>query len=341
MSINMDRFTQQLDATNFRTLNGKRDPFDLLSNVTSAVGDAQTMMESAGVLGWQPESIPLSGMDSRGNIYTAPDSNHGIVVPQYPGGPAYFGNAHKNFKFIRPEALMPLIDAIVAHGNPLTGIIPGPVTRFVFDSKLVDITPYSATARANVGEIVRFRWQLDLGNTGKNSLVIGQKGMRLWCANGCTTAETMGSVSINHSNLAPAKINATVQRILSAGNIGLDKWIEDARRAINTRVTMQQAQLMWADLFKWADDKDGRSATIQDTQRAELTRLWRADTQTVTYPDTAWAFFNATTEYLDHNATVRFGSGTRETALARRVVESAPAVEAVKSRAWELALSAA
>jgi len=341
MSQEMTRFTESLDRTEFQALNGKRDPFDLLSSVSANVGDAQAMMESAGVLGWEPETIPLSGMDSAGNIYEAPASNYGIVVPQYPGGPTYFGQAHKDFRFIRPEALTPLVDAIVAHGNPLTGIIPGPVTRFVFDSKLVDITPYSETARANVGEIIRFRWQLDLGNTGKNSLVIGQKGMRLWCANGCTTAVSMGSVAISHSNLAPAKIDATVRRIMDAGNIGLDKWIADARTAIQTRLTLAQAQLMWAELFGWEDGKEGRSLTTQENQRGTLTQLWRAPTQAVTYPETAWAFFGATTEYLDHEATVRFGTDTRERALARRVVESAPAVEAVKTRAWEMALAAA
>lgn len=341
MSIEMDRFNAALSRTEFQPLNGKRDPFELLSAVSANVGDAQAMMERAGILGWEAETIPLSGMDSRGNIYNAPENNCGIVVPQYPGGPRYFGNAHRDFKFIRPEALAPLVDAIVAHGNPLTGIIPGPVTRFVFESKSVDITPYSEAARANVGEIIRFRWQLDLGNTGKNSLVIGQKGMRLWCANGCTTAVTMGSVSISHSNLAPAKIDATVRQIMAQGNIGLDKWVTDARTAINTRLTLERALTMWGELFEWAEDKKGRALTTQETQRATLTQLWRSPTQTVTYPETAWAFFGATTEYLDHEATVRFGADTRERALARRVVESAPAVEAVKNRAWEMALAAA
>jgi hypothetical protein len=340
MSIDMSRFVNALGRTEFQPLNGKRDPFELLSSVSANVGDAQTMMESAGILGWNPETIPLSGMDGHGNMYEAPVANYGIVVPEYPGGPQYFGSAHRDFRFIRPEAVVPLVDAIVAHGNPLTGIIPGPVTRFVFDSKLVDITPYSEVARANVGEIIRFRWQLDLGNTGKNSLAIGQKGMRLWCANGCTTAESMGSVSITHSNLAPAKIDATVRRIMDAGNLGLDKWIADARTAIQTKLTLDRALVMWTALFGWEDGKDGRALTIQDNQRASLTGLWRSSTQTVTYPDTAWAFFGATTEYLDHEATVRFGTDTRERALARRVVESAPVVEAVKTRAWEMALSA-
>lgn len=340
-TVEMQKFAEALGNTKFQALNGKRDPFELLSSVSANIGDAQSMLESAGVLGWEPETIPLSGMDSVGNLYEAPTSNYGIVVPQYPGGARYFGQAHRDFRFIRPEAVLPLVDAIVAHGNPLTGIIPGPVTRFVFDSKLVDITPYSATAKANVGEIIRFRWQLDLGNTGKNSLTIGQKGLRLFCANGCTTAESMGSVSISHSNLAPAKIEATVQRILHQGNIGLDKWIADARTAIQTRLTLDHALEMWAELFGWDEDKEGRALTTQDNQRATLTQLWRSPTQTVTYPETAWAFFGATTEYLDHEAVVRFGSDTRERALARRVVESAPAVEAVKTRAWELALATA
>ena len=98
MSQEMTRFTESLDRTEFQALNGKRDPFDLLSSVSANVGDAQAMMESAGVLGWEPETIPLSGMDSAGNIYEAPASNYGIVVPQYPGGPTYFGQAHKDFR---------------------------------------------------------------------------------------------------------------------------------------------------------------------------------------------------------------------------------------------------
>jgi len=337
MNQEMTRFTNQLDTVNFRALNGKTDPFELLSSVGTNIGDAQTMMEEAGVLGWNPEMIPLTGMDSMGNIYEAPDNTRGIVVPQFPGGPTYFGQAAENYKFIQPEAMIPLVDAIVAHGHPLTSIMPGPVTRFIFDSKTVDLAPYSAEARASVGETIRFRWQLDLGNTGKKSLKIGQKGIRLTCANGCTTDETMGSVSISHSSLAPKKIEATVQRILSAGNIGLDKWIADARQAINTKMTLDQALQQWSQLFRWDDDKEGRGLTMQENQKGSLVKLWRAPTQTATYPNTAWAFFNATTEYLDHESVVRYNGQTREQALARRVVEGTPAVEATKTKAWELA----
>jgi hypothetical protein len=340
MTVEMTRFNTSLDRTAFQPLNGKTDPFDLLSAVDANIGDADAMMREAGVLGWEPEMIPLSGMDGVGNFYEAPANCRGIVVPQFPGGAAYFGQAHEKYPFIKPEAIIPLIDAIVAHGNPLTGIQPGPVTRFFFDSKTVDLVPYSAEAVRSVGEIIRFRWQLDLGNTGKNSLVIGQKGMRLWCANGCTTAVTMGSVSISHTNLAPAKIDATVQRILAAGNIGLDKWIADARQAINTKLTLAEAREMWAELFAWEDGKEKAALTRQENQEAKLGDLWRSATQTVTFPDTAWAFFNATTEYLDHEAVVRFGTGTRQQALARRVVEGSSAVEAVKTRAWEMALAA-
>jgi hypothetical protein len=340
MTVEMTRFNTALDRTAFQSLNGKVDPFDLLSSVESNIGDADSMMRAAGIFGWQPEMIPLTGMDGQGNFYETPANTRAIVVPQFPGGPAYFGIAAEKFPFLRPEAVVPLVDAIVAHGNPLTGIQPGPVTRYFFDSKVVDLVPYSAEAVRSVGEIIRFRWQLDLGNTGSASLKIGQKGMRLWCANGCTTAVTMGSVSISHSNLAPAKIEATVQRILAAGNLGLDHWIADARQAINTKLTLAEAHQMWAELFKWEDDKEGRAATVQENQEARLTELWRSNTQTVTFPDTAWAFFNATTEYLDHEAVVRFNGGTRQQALARRVVEGSPAVEAVKTRAWEMALAA-
>jgi hypothetical protein len=337
----MQRFNASLARTEFRPLNGKADPFDLLSSVTGNIGSAQDMMDEAGIFGWAPEMIPLSGMDSRGNIYAAPDNCRGIVVPQFPGGPSYFGQAAEKFAFMRPEQVVPLVDVIVAHGNPLTGIQPGPVTRFFFDSKLVELTPYSDAARASVGEIIKFRWQLDLGNTGKNSLKIGQKGLRLWCANGATTEATMGNVSISHSNLAPSKIEATVQHIMAAGNIGLDKWIADARKTISTRMTLDQALQMWAELFTWEDGKEKAALTNQENQIAKLTELWRSSTQTVTYPDTAWAFFNATTEYLDHEAVVRFGAGTKQQALARRVVEGSKASENVKNAAWAMALAAA
>ena len=339
MSLNMQRFETQLDRTNFQPLNGKADPYDLVASVHGNVGDAHEMMVQAGVLGWQHETVPLYGMDKAGNFYEAPTSTRAIVVPQFPGGPAYFGHGAEGFKFIRPEAVVPLIDAVVAHGNRLTGISPGPVTRFFFDSKLIDITPYSQQARDSVGELIQIRWQLDLGNTGKNSLKFGQNGMRLWCANGCTTAETMGSVSISHDNLASAKIAAVVNRILERGDLGLEKWIADARQTITKRMSLDQAMMLWAELFKWSDEKEDRALTIQENQQATLTQLWRSPTQQVTFPDTAWAFFGATTEYLDHEATVKFAGSSREEALARRVVEGNTAVATVKNRAWEMALA--
>jgi len=333
------KFEAQLAGSEFKALNGAVDPFDLLSSVHGNVESADAMMREAGVLGWNPEMVQLSGMGKSGHIYTAPENNMGIAVPEFPGGPMYFGAAHKNFPFLRPEALVPLIDAIVAHGNPLTGIQPGPVTRFFFDSQLIELEPYSAAAKAAVGEIVKIRWQLDLGNTGKNSLVIGQKGLRLWCANGCTTADTMGSVSISHTQLAPQRIEETVQHILKSGGLGLDSWIEDARRAISTRMTREVAMEKWAKLFDWKDGKEKAALTRQENQKSKLRELWSAPTQLVTYPDTAWAFFGATTEYFDHEATVNYGSGTRTEALARRIVEGSASVEAYKNRAWELALA--
>lgn len=335
------RFHNSLDRSNFQPLNGKTDPFDLLSTVGDNIGDAQTMMEQAGVLGWQPEMIPLSGMDSRGNIYELPQNAQGIVVPEFPGGPQYFGQAHMDYSFIRPEEVTPLIDVLVAHGNPLTGIMPGPITRFFFESNLVDLG--RDKLKGSVGELIKFRWQLDLGNTGKSALVVSQRGVRLICSNGMTTNHIMGSVSISHSGLAPTRIEATVQKILAQGKIGLENWISDARKAINTKLTLAQAHRMWAELFKWSDDKEKGALTRQENQQAALTQLWGANTQTTTYPETAWAFFGATTEYLDHGANVRVRGGSsmpREEVLARRVVEGAASTETVKNRAWDMALNA-
>jgi hypothetical protein len=336
----MIKFLDKLESQSFAPLNGKTDPYDLLAGVTDAVGDADQMMHAAGVLGWDPQMIPLSGMDGLGNMYDAGPSNRGIVVPQFPGGPAFFGLAHENFRFIRPEALRPLIDTIAAHGHPLTGIMPGPTTRFIFESGDVKIAPYSDQAKALVGDVIRFRWQLDLGNTGRTSLGIGQQGIRLICANGMTTGLQMGRVSITHDNLAPGKIAAVVDHLLWKGNVGLEKWISDARETIDRKVSLEYALKMWALMFKWDETKTGRAATTQDMQRDALVSLWNAPTQQATFPDTAWAFFNATTEYLDHHSIVRYGTGTREQALARRVLESAPAVEKVKNIAWDLALAA-
>lgn len=336
----MIKFLDKLETQNFQPLNGKTDPYDLLAGVGGAVGDAYETMRAAGVLGWEPEMVPLSGMDTKGNIYTAPANQRGIAVPQFPGGPAFFGVAAEGFKFIRPETLVPLVDAIVAHGHPLIDVMPGPTTRFIFESGDVKIQPYSEAARGLVGDVIRFRWQLDLGNTGRTALGIGQKGIRLICANGSTTSSMMGSVSITHDNLAASKIEAVVNRILQAGGLGLEQWISDARRSVDAKVSQEYALKMWALLFGWDDTKTGRAATTQDQQRGTLVKLWDSATQQATFPDTAWAFYNTTTEYLDHHAIVRFGTETREQALARRVVEAAPAVEKVKARAWDLALAA-
>jgi len=66
MTVEMTRFNASLDRAKFQALNGKTDPFELLSAVTSSIGDAQTMMERAGILGWEPEIDPAVGHGQQG-----------------------------------------------------------------------------------------------------------------------------------------------------------------------------------------------------------------------------------------------------------------------------------
>lgn len=355
MTVEMERFTTALSNAKFRPLNGKVDPFDLISTVDSSVGDAHEMMQRAGLFGWVPELIPLSGMDSLGHIYEAPQNARGIVVPQFPGGPAYFGQAGEGFKFQLPETIEDLVYTIAGHGTPLTGIQPGPITRLFFDHQIIDLADAKAQAQARVraGEVgahevrggvnmpLKVRWTVCLGNTGKNSLRISQHVTSLICANGLTTSAIMGAVSIAHSSLAGEKIALFVEDFGRRAGLGLERWIADAKTTMATRMSLAEADRLWTELFKWDDEKTGRARSMQQTQEARLHELWVAPTQQAHGSGTAWAFYNTVAEYLDHERVVRFNGGTRGRALAAAVVEGAPNVEATKNRAWEMALAAA
>lgn len=348
MSREMDNFATRLDNQKFTVAaNGAVDPFELLSAVHGNIGDANTAMENAGLFGWEAETAPQSAMDSRGNIHMAPSSEAAIIVHNF--GPdrnsVRFGQASEGFNFIRPEAIVPLVDAITATGHPLMHVIPGPVTRLVFEHKTADFhtTAYSDVAKRQVEsqENIAFRWQLDLGNNGKTALRISLRGVRRVCANLMTSSKTMAAVSVKHSNLAPAKIDATVQKILAQGDADLDKWIQDYRELLNTRVTADQALAAWSDLYGWDDKPDSkRGQTVMENHRAALLGTLRSAT-TADISGTAAGWLNATIEVTQHlpgRVQTRAGE-SREQAGARRVLESVPALTSAVDKAWDVARS--
>ncbi len=348
MVSEMDNFVTRLDNQDLSVAaNGAVDPFELLSAVHGNIGDANTAMQNAGLFGWEAETAPQSAMDSHGNIHYAPSSEAAIIVHNYglDRKSVRFGQASEGFNFIRPEAIVPLVDAITATGHPLMHVMPGPITRLIFEHKTegFETSAYSAVAKRQVQtkEIIAFRWQLDLGNNGKNALRLSLRGVRRVCANLMTASSTMASVSIKHSSLAPAKIDATVAKILAQGNTDLDKWIGEYRELLNTRVDADQALAAWSGMYGWDKEKESkRGQTVMENQRATLLGILRSDT-TADISGTAAGWFNATVEGVQHNPgrVQTRGNETREEARARRVLESVPALTSMVDKAWDVARS--
>jgi Domain of unknown function (DUF932). len=341
----MEIFSAGLDRQEFAVAaNGVLDPFELLSTVQGNMENANQAMNDAGLFGWEAETAPQSAMDSRGNIHMAPASEAAIIVHNF--GPdresVRFGQASEGFNFILPEEVVPLVDAITATGHPLMSIVPGPVTRLVFEHKSADFTTtaYSDVAKRQVEsrEVIAFRWQLDLGNNGKTALRVSLRGIRRVCANLMTSSKVMGAVSIKHSALAPSKIDATVQKILAKGDADLEKWIADYRELLNTRVTADQALAAWTDLYGWGEKDSKRGQTVMEKQREALFGALRSAT-TADISGTAAGWLNATVEVTQHlPGRVQTRSGeTRAEANARRVLESVPALTSALDKAWDVA----
>jgi phage/plasmid-like protein (TIGR03299 family) len=161
--------------------------------------------------------------------------------------------------------------------------------------------------------------------------------VRVVCANtqAAALANHSASISIRHTASATARV-AAARDALGLTFAYVQAFQAEAEAMIQQAMTDAQFHTMTAQLFP-APDRDAgpRAQNAHRERERTLTALW-ADAHTqagIRY--TAWAGYQAVTEYIDHHSPVRTRHD-KATARATRVLTTTEPSR-IKTRAWQLA----
>lgn len=140
------------------------------------------------------------------------------------------------------------------------------------------------------------------------------------------------SFSVRHTRNAKAAVQAA-RDALGLTFTYADAFESEAERLIHTTMTDAAFDALISDVFGHADpDATPRARESEKRRRDRLHHLFAdADTQ-ASIRGTAWAGYQAVTEYMDHYAPVRT-TGDAEDARAARALTS-DAAPRIKQRAW-------
>ena len=158
--------------------------------------------------------------------------------------------------------------------------------------------------------------------------------VRVVCAN--TQAAALGhhqsSFAIRHTRNARAAVQAA-RDALGLTFAYVEAFETEAEHLINTGLTNEKFDALITELFGSAGPGDSPRTQATDRKRRDtLTWLWKDADTLAGIRSTAWAGYQAVTEYLDHYAPVRAKDNIDAARATRLLTSDEPAK--VKRRAW-------
>ena len=172
---------------------------------------------------------------------------------------------------------------------------------------------------------------------GSMSFTLMVTPVRIVCANtlNCAFQDNSHIIRTRHTSGIRENLVVKARKALDVSFKYLDAFQEDAERLINTTMTQMQFEAIIEKEFGPADDAPAATYTRAMNKVAEIQELF-ADAQTQDgIRDTAWAGFNALTEWADHMSPSR--GDDRDASRAIRAIMD----PGFKTRALQLMLAQA
>lgn len=144
------------------------------------------------------------------------------------------------------------------------------------------------------------------GHGGSMSFTIAAMPVRYACSNVLNSVHSgmSGLVRIRHTSGAQKQMVAQAREALDLSFKYLEGFQEDAERLINTTMTQTRFEEIIEQEFGVEDDASRAAITRADKKIEEIVALFSAGTQRG-IEDTAWAGYNALTEWADHFSPTR------------------------------------
>lgn len=319
---------------NFTVSSAHLSPINLLGERVDGLLTAEEAMEKGHLGGWNVRKAPMQGIDPvTGSVLQIPNRNAVVYDNPVTGRVEAFNAAvSDNFHIVQNEAhaefLNTLVDESGANFEMAGSLNNG--ARVFLSMKL--------PGGIQIGGIDPIENSLLAVNdhTGAMSFTLAVLPVRYACSNvlNCLFGGRSNMIRVRHTSGAQKNLVARAREALEISWEYLDEFKVQAERLIDKTMTQAQFEEIIEREFGAPDDASAAAITRSDRKVEEICTLF-ADAQTQDgIRDTAWAGFNALTEWADHFAPTR--GDDADVARAAKAV-FAPSI---KNRALELMMAA-
>lgn len=289
-----------LDTTNGQTafISAREDAWHQLGKVVDSAFTAETAMEEGLLGGWNVRKTPLQAVLETGELLDMP--GHYATVRDNPvtGASEVLGKVGEAYHVIQNEEHAAMLNALVdesgAHFETAGALNGG--RRVFITMKL--------PGHMRVGGVDRIDNYIAAINShdGSMAFTLMVTPVRIVCQNTLNVA--LGSAKniyrIRHSSGADRLIRSQAREALDLTFNYLEGFQEQAEQLINTTLTQSQFDEIITAEFGAGEDAAKATVTRRETMLDELSTLFGAAYTQEGIRETAWAGFNAITEWADH-----------------------------------------
>jgi phage/plasmid-like protein (TIGR03299 family) len=324
-----------LDITNGRTsfVSAHTDAWHQLGTTLDHSFTAEEAMREGLLGGWNVRTLPLQTVTETGEVL--PVAGRSSVVRNNPvvdGQIDVLGTVGDRYTIIQNEEHAGLLNALVDESGAhfeTAGALEG--------GRKVFIT-MKLPGHINVGGVDPIENYIAAINShdGSMAFTLMVTPVRIVCANTLNVAFSQKShvFRIRHTSGAEKTLRTQARQALDMSFNYLDAFQEEAERLINTTMTQAQFEAIIDKEFGAPDDASKQTITRADAKLEELSLLFAEAGTQEGIRNTAWAGFNALTEWSDHFQPTR--GEDKDLVRARNAV----LYPVAKNRALELMLQA-
>lgn len=294
-------------------------PIDLLGTRVDGTFTAEEAMVSGNLANWNVRKWDATAVNPDNPKQSLPVNGMNVVVRNDPNGKGINVlsryNVSNSFSIVQNEEHAEFLNALVEESGAhfeLAGSVDG--GRKVFLSMKMP-------GHIQIGGVDPIDLSLLALNAhdGSMSFTLAAMPVRYACSNLLNSVHggMSGLVRIRHTSGAQKQMVAQARKSLDLSFKYLDKFQEEAERLINTTMTQSRFEEIIEAEFGVEDDAAKAAITRSEKKIEEITSLFSAGTQKG-IEDTAWAGYNALTEWADHFSPTR--GDDREASRAQKAI---------------------
>jgi phage/plasmid-like protein (TIGR03299 family) len=296
-----------LDTTDGVTsyVDSRSDAWHQLGQQLDHAFTAEEAMEQGHLGGWNVRKWPAFATDPDTG-FQIPKAGRVDIVRDNPirkGQIDVFGEVGENYQIIQNEGHADFLNALVdesgAHFETGGALYGG---RQVF-------LTMKLPGHINIGGVDPIENYIAAINShdGSMSFTLITTPIRVVCANTLNVAFQNKSniFRIRHTSGAEKALRQHAREALDMTFNYLDGFQEEAEKLIQTAMTQAKFEAIIEEAFGAADDASSATTTRADKRIAEMTELFAEAHTQEGVRETAWAGFNALTEWADHMAPTR------------------------------------